>query len=211
MSSIIGGKKGTESRESSGVSEQNLRRFSEFRPEDITALNAAQKAAFEGAQGLSDFFTKLQQQAAAEKPFQFTGPDAMTRALASQATQGIAQQAGAQQQRLAQQFQNNPAAARALQAQVAMQSRLASNPNLFNAYQGQMQRQLQELGARQGQRAEQTGFAPGMFGAGQQQLQNAMALANLFKTDVSQGKTTEQQQAESKSRSGGILQNFGIK
>lgn len=211
MSSIIGGKKETQSQVTSNVSDQNLKRFSEFRPQDVAALNSAQQAAFEGAQGLSNFFTKLQQQAAAEQPFQFTGPDAITRALASQATQGLAQQAGIQQQRVAQQFQNNPAASRALQAQIAMQSRLASNPNLFNAYQGQLQRQLQELGARQGQRTEQMNFAPGMFGAGQQQLQNAMALANMFKTDIAQGQTTEQQQAKASARSGGILQNFGIK
>lgn len=211
MSAIIGGKKETNTTQTTGSEAFNSRQAAEFRPEDIAAIQESQQASKLAGQNLGQFLQSLQQQAGAEKPFAFAGPDALTRALASQATQGIAQQANAQQQQIARQFANAPGASRALQSQVAMQARLAANPALLSAYQGQQQRQLQELGARQAQRGEQAGYAQTGYGISQQDLKNAQAVADMFKAVVSSGTKTSGQTAETTGRSGGILQNFGIK
>lgn len=81
-------------------------------------------------------------------------PDAMTRGLASQAQQQIAQQAAAQRAAIAQQFRGQPGANMALQRQVDMQSRLQANPILFQAFQQQHQRdQMQNQSRLQSQQA----------------------------------------------------------
>lgn len=83
-----------------------------------------------------------------------TRPDVMTRGLASQATQQMAQQAAAQRAAIAQQFRGQPGANMALQRQIDMQTRLQSNPVLFQAFQQQQQReQLQNQARLQAQQA----------------------------------------------------------
>jgi len=184
-----------------------------LRPEDAMALQRNQMASELAGENLQTFLQKLQQQSQAEQPFTTGGPDAMTRALASQATQGMAQQAGALQKQVGQQFSANPLAAKALQTQIAMQNRLSSNPALFNAFKDQQQRQLQELQARQTQRQEQAGLAQSGYGISQQNLKNAATIADMLKTTLQEGSQTQRQtQSQQQSaRSGGILQNFGIK
>ena len=78
-------------------------------------------------------------------------PDAMTKGLAAQATQGMGQQAAAQKAAIAKQFQAQPGAGGILQRQVDMKTRLNTNPALFNAFQQQGQReQMQNQGRIQG-------------------------------------------------------------
>lgn len=211
MSSIIGGKKQTQTTRGTTNESFKSSQRSQFRPEDVMALQQSQQESQLAGQNLQNFLKTLQQQSQGEQPFTVGGPDAMTRALASQATQGLAQQAGALQKQVGQQFGANPMAAKALQTQIAMQNRLASNPALFNAFKDQQQRQLQELAARQSQRSEQAGLAQTGYGVSQNALRNAALLADMFKTVLSEGTKTGTQEQQAQSRSGGILQNFGIK
>ena len=78
-------------------------------------------------------------------------PDAITKGLAAQATQGMGQQAAAQKAAIAKQFQAQPGAGGILQRQIDMKTRLNANPSLFNAFQQQGQReQMQNQGRIQG-------------------------------------------------------------
>lgn len=101
-------------------------------------------AAEQAAKGIQTAFTP-----------QFSAtPDVMTRGLAAQAGQQMAQQAAAQRAAIANQFRGQPGANMALQRQIDMQSRLQANPILFQAFQQQQQReQLQNQANMQAQQA----------------------------------------------------------
>lgn len=211
MSAILGGKKETGTTQTTGSEAFTSRQASEFRPEDIQAINQARQSSLGAGQNLTGLIQNLQAQISAEGPFKFGSPDAITRALASQAGQQVAQQTAAQRAAIAQQFRGQPGAQMALQRQADIQSRLQQNPLLFNAYQNQQQRQLQELGAKQAIRGEQLGLGQTGYGISQQDLRNAQAIADMFKSVVSSGTKTAGQTTETSGRSGGILQNFGAK
>jgi hypothetical protein len=193
---------------------QGQRSFTQFRPEDLQRIEAA-RGGYQGSVG--DLMSQLGASREAlqkgivmpSSQFQFSAtPDAITRALAAQATQGLAQQAGTQQQRIAQQFQGNPAASRALQAQAGMQARLAANPALFQAFQQQQGRELSQ--AQQAQAAAEaanrallgreqavTGLAQTGMGAQQNLLSSLLSLG--------QGLGQQIQTGEMKGRSGGLF------
>jgi len=186
----------------------------EFRPEDLERIEAA-RGAYQTQ--LTDLLAQLGASREAvqkgtvmpQSTFQYSAtPDAITRALAAQATQGLSQQAGTQQQRIAQQFQGNPAASRALQAQAGMQARLAANPLLFQAFQQQQGRELTQ--AQQAQAAAQaanaallgreqavSGLAQTGLGAQQNLLSTLLALGQGLGTQVQTGKL--------RGRSGGLF------
>jgi len=110
----------------------------------VGGVGGYRSAAEQAAQQLQTGFT----------PQFSTRPDVMTRGLASQATQQMAQQAAAQRAAIAQQFRGQPGANMALQRQIDMQSRLQANPVLFQAFQQQQQReQLQNQARLQAQQA----------------------------------------------------------
>lgn len=185
-----------------------------FRPEDLAQIEAARG----GLQTqVGDLMSQLGRSREALQTgirlpsgeFSFaTSPDAITRALAAQATQGIGQQVGAQQRQIAQQFRGAPGASRALQAQAAMQGRLAANPLLFQAFQQQQGRELQQ--AQQAQAAAEavnrallgreqaiTGLAQTGMGAQQNLLSTLLSLG--------QGLGTQVQSGQMKGRSGGLF------
>lgn len=127
-------------------------------------LDPEMKAAYLGLLNQYQGLLPAQQAAATEAAgkFQTTGfapqfstsPDVITRGLAAQGTQGLAQQAAAQKAQIAQQFRGNPGAQMALQRQADMQARLQSNPILFQAFQQQQGReQLQNQARLQGTQA----------------------------------------------------------
>mgnify|MGYP003704704599 CR=1 FL=1 len=94
-------------------------------------------------------FTDVTGMTATITPQFSTTPDVMTRGLASQATQQMAQQAAAQRQAIAQQFRGQPGAQMALQRQADIQSRLQQNPLLFQAFQQQQGRELTQAQQQQ--------------------------------------------------------------
>lgn len=194
--------------------DQSQQSYMQFRPEDLAAIQAQQQA-FQA--GTGDLLSQLKgsQQALQQgyvmpqSGFQFgASPDAITRALASQAQQGIGQQVGSQQQQIAQQFRGSPGAARALQAQAAMQGRLAANPALFQAFQQQQGRELAQ--AQQAQAAAQAanqallGREQAVTGLGQMGLG---AQQNLLSTLLSLGQArgTQVGQGQMSGRSGGLF------
>ena len=135
-------------------------------------------------------------------------PDAMTRGLAAQAGQQMAQQSTAQRQAIANQFRGQPGAALALQRQADIQSRLQQNPLLFQAFQQQQGRELtqaqqQQAAAEAANRAllgrEQavTGLAQTGLGAQQNLLSTLLSLG--------QGLGQQVQTGEMKGRSGGLF------
>lgn len=169
----------------------------DFRPEDIQAIRN-QQLALQG--GTGNLLQQLQQsQQAVQQGYQpitrdfafSASPDALTRGLAALGTQQLAQQAGAQQKQIAQQFRGDPNASRVLQAQAAIQQRLASNPLLFNAMQMQQGRELQAAGQNltQQQAANQavlnreqalSGLAQTGVGAQQNLLATLLGLGQAF-------------------------------
>jgi len=187
------------------------------RAEDLAAAEAARAQL---QKSLPDYLKQLSQAQAdisagvqaAPSSFAFAAaPDAITRALAAQAGQGIAQQAAAQRAQIAQQFRGMPGASMALQRQADIQSRLQQNPLLFQAFAQQQQRELSQ--AQQNQAAREA--------ANQAALQRALGMANLGTTGLGQqqnilsllNQMAEQygtRLTEQQSRSGGILQNLGI-
>lgn len=193
---------------------QNQRSFTQFRPEDLARLEQARGGLETGTAGLLGQLQRSQEaiQQGMRMPgaeFQFgQSPDAMTRALAAQATQGLGQQAAAQQRAIAQQFRGQPGAGRALQSQVAMQSRLQQNPALFQAFQQQQGRELAQAQQQQAQieaanralmgREQAVSQLAGTgLGAQQQLLSNLLGLGQALGEQV--------QTAQMKGRSGGLL------
>lgn len=186
----------------------------EFMPQDISAIRGAQTAYQQMVPGLlSDLQARqqavLQGVQAPQTGFQFgMSPDAITRALAAQATQSMGQQAAAQRQQIARQFRGQPGAVRALQAQADIQTRLQQNPLLFQAFQQQQQRELSQAQQQMAQQQaaneaimarEQLGANLAMMGPQQQ--------ANLLNTLLSLGQAMGTNVQEQQSRGGGL---FGI-
>lgn len=196
---------------------QNQTSQMNFRPEDLAALRAQQSALQTQVGGPGGLLAQLgASKEALQKgmvtptsTFQYSAaPDAITRALASQAQQGIGQQVGAQQRQIAQQFRGTPGASQALQAQAAMQGRLAANPLLFQAFQQQQGRELS-----QAQQAQAAAEAANRAIMGREQAVTGLAQTgvgaqqNLLSTLLSLGQALGQQQttSTSKSRSGGLF------
>ncbi|NBU33829.1 hypothetical protein EBZ38_03290 [bacterium] len=193
--------------------QQQQRSFTQFRPEDLAGIEQARGGLQSGTQGLLGQLQASQEAirrgiTTPTTGFQFgQAPDAMTRALAAQATQGTAQQAAAQQAQIARQFQGQPGAARALQAQAAMQSRLQQNPALFQAYQQQQGRELaqaqqqlaQTQAANQAIMGREQALA-GMSGTGMQAQQNL--LSSLLGLGQAMGQQVQSGQMQG--RSGGL-------
>jgi len=195
----------------SSKQQQNQRSFTQFRPEDLSSIRQAQGGLQTGTQGL---LSQLQasQEALRQgiqvptREFQFAqSPDAMTRALAAQATQGIGQQAGAQQRQLAQQFRGP--VGQILGAQAGMQARLAQNPALFQAFQQQQGRELAQAQQQQaqaqaanqavmGREQALSSLAGTGLGAQQQLLSNLLGVGQALGEQV--------QSASMKGRSGGL-------
>lgn len=186
----------------------------QFRPEDIAAIRGQQQGLQKQVGGLLSQLGASQealQKGIVMPSSQFAysaSPDAITKALAAQATQGIGQQVGAQQRQIAQQFRGAPGASRALQAQAAMQGRLAANPLLFQAFQQQQGREL-----TQAQQAQAAAEAANRALLGREQAVTGLAQTgvgaqqNLLSTLLSLGQAFGQQQTSSqmKGRSGGLF------
>lgn len=104
---------------------------------------------FEGAEGYDAAAeqTAAKMQTTGFQPKFSDTPDAVTRGLAAQATQGMGQQAAAQKASIAKQFQAQPGAGGILQRQLDMKTRLNANPALFNAFQQQGQREQMQNAA----------------------------------------------------------------
>jgi len=163
----------------SSKQQQNQRQYTQFRPEDLAAIESARGGFQQGVQGLVDQ-TGASREALRQGFIQPSGqfqfgqaPDAMTQAIAAQATQGLGQQAAAQRQQLAQQFRGP--AGQILGRQAEMQTRLQQNPLLFQAFQ---QQQGRELAQAQQQTAMQQA-------ANQALLQREQALTGLAGTGMS--------------------------
>jgi hypothetical protein len=192
--------------------EQNTKQFTQFRPEDMAAIEAARGGVTTGTQNLLNQLRQSQEaiRAGFIQPtgqFQFAqAPDAMTRAIAAQATQGLSQQAGAQRQALAQQFRGP--VGQILGRQAEMQSRLQQNPLLFQAFQQQQGRELaqaqQQMAAQQAANQALIGREQALTGLGTTGLS---AQGNLLAQQLGLGQAFGQQisQALAKGRSGGLF------
>jgi hypothetical protein len=194
--------------------QQNQQSATNFRPQDLAQIEAA-RGGYQGS--VADLLSQLNASREAlqkgivmpSSQFQFSAsPDAMTRALAAQAGQQMAQQATAQRQAIANQFRGQPGAAMALQRQADIQSRLQQNPLLFQAFQQQQgrevtQAQQQQAAAEAANRAllgrEQAVTGLTQTGTGAQQ--------NLLSTLLSLGQALGQQTqtGQMKGRSGGLF------
>ena len=192
--------------------QQGQRGYTQFRPQDLAAIEAARGGFQQGVQGLLGQ-TEASREAIRQGYIQPTGqfqfaqaPDAMTRAIAAQATQGLGQQAAAQRQALAQQFRGP--VGQILGRQAEMQSRLQQNPLLFQAFQQQQGRELaqaqQQLAAQQAANQALLGREQALTGLGTTGLS---AQGNLLSQQLGLGQAFGQQISEalSKGRSGGIL------
>lgn len=195
----------------SNKQQEAQRAFTQFRPEDLAAI---QKATTGLQTGTQDLLSQLQASKTAlsqgmkmpTSEFQFAqSPDAMTRALAAQAIQGIGQQTGAQQKMLAQQFRGP--VGQILGAQVGMQARLQQNPALFQAFQQQQQRELTQAQQQQanieaanrallGREQALSSLAGTGLGAQQQLLSNLLGVGQSLGEQI--------QSAQMQGRSGGL-------
>lgn len=192
--------------------QQAQRAFTQFRPEDLASIQQARGGLQTGTQGLLSQLQASQEAIrqgvqAPSREFQFAqSPDVMTRALAAQATQGLGQQAGAQQRALAQQFRGP--VGQILGAQAGMQARLQQNPALFQAFQQQQARELAQAQQQQAQAAAANQAVMGReqalsslagtgLGAQQQLLSNLLGVGQALGEQV--------QSAQMKGRSGGLL------
>lgn len=192
--------------------QQDTKQFTQFRPEDMAAIEAARGGVTSGTQNLLQQLAQSQQ-AIRQGFIQPTGqfqfaqaPDAMTRAIAAQATQGLGQQAAAQRQQLAQQFRGP--VGQILGRQAEMQSRLQQNPLLFQAFQQQQGRELaqaqQQMAAQQAANQALLGREQALTGLGTTGLS---AQGNLLAQQLGLGQAFGQQisQALSRGRSAGIF------
>lgn len=192
--------------------QQGQRGYTQFRPQDLAAIEAARGGFQQGVQGLLGQ-TEASREAIRQGYIQPTGqfqfaqaPDAMTRAIAAQATQGLGQQAAAQRQALAQQFRGP--VGQILGRQAEMQSRLQQNPLLFQAFQQQQGRELaqsqQQMAAQAaanaallGREQALTGLAGTGMGAQQNLLAQQLGLGQALGQQVSE--------AQMRGRSGGLF------
>ena len=196
----------------SSQQQQNQRQYTQFRPEDLAAIEAARGGFQQGVQGLLGQTTSSRE-AIRQGFIQPTGqfqfaqaPDAMTRAIAAQATQGLGQQAAAQRQQLAQQFRGP--VGQILGRQAEMQSRLQQNPLLFQAFQQQQGRELaqaqQQLAAQQAANQALLGreqALTGLAGTGMSAQQNL--LSSLLGLGQAMGE--QRTEALARGRSGGLF------
>ena len=198
-----------------GTSQQQAQRTrTQFRPEDLARIEAARGGYQSQVGDLMSQLAKSKEtlQTGLKLPsgqFQFSAtPDAITRALASQAGQQVAQQAAAQRAAIAQQFRGQPGAQMALQRQADIQSRLVQNPLLFQAYQQQQGRELTQAQQQQvavealnrallGREQAVTGLAQTGVGAQQNLLSTLLTLG--------QGLGEQIQSGQMKGRSGGLF------
>lgn len=180
------------------------RSMTEFTPQDIQAIRGAQQSYQEMIPGLLKDLQARQQAVlsgvqAPNTGFQFgQSPDAITRALASQAAQGLGQQAAAQRQQFAQQFKGP--VGQILGRQAEMQTRLQQNPLLFEAFRQQQARELTQAQQQMAQQQaaneavmarEQLAANLGMMQPAQQQnlLNTLLGIGQAFGTQVSEQKT----------------------
>ena len=193
-------------------SKTTTRASTEFRPEDIQAIRGAQST-YQGM--FPGLLTDLQARQKAvltgvqapQTGFQFNmSPDAMTRALAAQASQGMAQQAAAQRAQIAQQFRGQPGVSQALQAQAGIANRLQQNPLLFQAFQQQQARELSQAQQQmaQQQAANEAIMAREQLGANLG-LMGPQAQASLLNTLFQLGQGFGTQVSEQKTRGGGLF------
>lgn len=187
----------------------------EFRPEDLAAIEAA-RGGYQTQVG--DLLGQLTRSREAiqkgfvmpSSQFQFSAtPDAITRALAAAGQEQIAQNAAAARRNIpANLFSGSPEATRGLSKIADIQARLKANPLLFQAFQQQQGRELtqaqqQQSAAEAANRAlmgrEQFGVGLGQMGLGAQQ--------NLLSTLLSlgQGLGTQVQTGQMRGRSGGLF------
>lgn len=137
-----------------GSTQQDVSQSSlQLRPEDLQNL-LSQRNEVQGS--TLDLLKQLQQSRAAisqgyqmpTSQFQFNQmPDVLTRGLAAQGAQGLAQQGASQRASLAQQFRGP--VGQILGRQAEMQTRLQQNPLLFQAFQQQQGRELVQEQQRQ--------------------------------------------------------------
>ncbi len=192
--------------------QQNQKQYTQFRPEDLAAIQRARGGIETGAGGLMSQLEASRQalQQGFRMPtgeFQFAqSPDAMTRAIAAQATQGLGQQAAAQRQQLAQQFRGP--VGQILGRQAEMQTRLQQNPLLFQAFQQQQGRELaqaqQQMAAQQAANQALLGreqALTGLAGTGMSAQQNL--LASLLGAGQALGE--QRTEALARGRSGGLF------
>lgn len=193
-------------------SKTTSRSRTEFNPQDVTAIRAAQ-------QGYQDLIPGLLKDLQARQQAVLTGvqapaggfafnmsPDAITQALAAQATQGMAQQAAAQRAQIASQFRGQPGQSNVLQRLSDMQTRLQQNPLLFQAFQ---QQQARELGQAQQNLAQREAANAAIMGR-EQLAANLAAMqpaqqAGLLNTLLGLGQAMGTQVSEQKTRGGGLF------
>lgn len=186
------------------------------------------QAAGQGAPTLQGNFNQLQG-VQSFQPGQ-SGIDALGRATMAQGTQALNAQAGTQATALRRQFAGSPGVGAALGRQASMNARLQANPLLFTAAQQSADRgqqgfqnqlglagqqanlqqtanhtALQQQQANSANRQEQLGFGQAGLNANQALLASLSQLANQFGTQQTFGSGQQQQ------RSGGTLQNLGVK
>lgn len=188
------------------------RAFTQFRPEDLAAIQQAAQGTTAGTQSLLDAINAASQAYSTQfvKPptsFSFSQtPDAMTRAIAAQATQGLAQQGAAQRADLAQKFRGP--VGQILGRQAEMQTRLQQNPLLFQSFRDQQSREafqnqqnLANIEAANRALAQQQQGLVGLAGTG------VSAQGNLLAQRLGLGQALGEQiqtQAQ-RGRSGGML------
>jgi hypothetical protein len=196
----------------SSKQQQSQRQFTQFRPEDLAAIQQARGGFEQGVQGLLGQ-TEASRQAIRQgfiQPsgqFQFSqAPDAMTRAIAGLGTQGLREQGSVQRQQLAQQFRGP--VGQILGRQAEMRTQLQQNPLLFQAFQQQQGRELaqsqQQMTAQQaanqallGREQALTGLAGTGMSAQQNLLGQQLGLGQALGEQVTA--------ALSRGRSGGLF------
>lgn len=191
---------------------QTQRSFTQFRPEDLARIEQARGGLETGTSGLLSQLEKSRQalQTGMLTPstgFQFAQtPDAYTRAMASFMGQGAMQQAAAQRQDVARRLPG--AVGQVLGRQIDMQTRLAQNPNIFQALQNQQSRELEQRRQQQaeieatnrallGREQAVSSLAGTGLSAQQQLLSNLLGVGQAFGENVQTG--------QMQGRSGGML------
>lgn len=186
--------------------------FTQFRPEDLAAIEQAAQGTTTGTQNLLDIINKANQAYSTQfvrppSSFAFSQtPDAITRGLAATATQDLASQGSAQRAALAQKFRGP--VGQILGSQINAQTRLQQNPLLFRAFQEQASREalqnqqnvMNAQAANQALTQQQQGLV-GLAGTGLGAQGNLLAQRlGLGQAFGSQMQTTNQS-----GRSGGML------
>lgn len=192
--------------------QQSQRQFTQFRPEDLAAIEQSRAGMGAGVQGLLDVIKQGQQDISSQYlkgpgQFQFsTQPTALTQGIMARGAQEMAERTAALERNIGRSVQGP--AGNLLQAQARISSQLQQNPALMSAMQQQQATELAQAGQNlaniQGtnqallQRAQaQTGLA----GTGLSALQNQLS-SNL---GVGQALGESVTSSAMKGRSGGLL------